>query len=144
MAVGNAVVLCDFFGVGPMITSANLDRLRSVNFGIDGCTGPLRSDYIRAELERYNASDATEVSRRVREQAGLIEATRSWLALYRSVVDEFRSSHSDVAEELRALGVYIVRRDRENRTKEVQLRDELGVPSIARYLRYLARRFLRT
>jgi hypothetical protein len=40
--------------------------------------------------------------------------------------------------------VYIVKRDQENRTKEVQLRDELGVPSIAGYLRYLARRFLRT
>src|SRR5207253_87507 len=33
MAVGNAVVLCDYTGAGPMVTSENFDALRVMNFG---------------------------------------------------------------------------------------------------------------
>src|SRR5690606_10549363 len=33
LAVGAAVVLCDFRGIGPMVTSANLDALRLANLG---------------------------------------------------------------------------------------------------------------
>ena len=34
LAVGNAVVLCDTVGVGPMVTTGEVDRLRRLNFGV--------------------------------------------------------------------------------------------------------------
>src|SRR5689334_14553757 len=34
LAVGAAVILCDALGAGPMVTTANMDHLRPLNFGI--------------------------------------------------------------------------------------------------------------
>ncbi|HJX83180.1 MAG TPA: glycosyltransferase family 4 protein, partial [Candidatus Angelobacter sp.] len=87
LAVGNAVVLCDFPGAGPMVTSANFDSLRKMNFGAGVLVNPLRSEHIRMEIGRYDPADAAEVSRRVRKEAGLADAVTRWLALYSSVLE---------------------------------------------------------
>jgi hypothetical protein len=145
IAVGSAVVVCDFFGAGPMVTSTNLDRMRSVNFGIDGCMNPLQSDCIRAEVELYNAVDAATVSRRVRNEAGIVEAAVRWTALYRSALDEFHSSVQDFREEIRALGMYMTRWSYGKRVdwEWQQLERIRGIPVIGAGLRYLAHSFLR-
>jgi len=41
MAVGAAVILCDFSGVGPMVTSTVFDGLRPLNFGFEALRDPL-------------------------------------------------------------------------------------------------------
>jgi len=40
LAVGAAVVLCDARGVGPMVTSSQLDHLRPLNFGLRALRDP--------------------------------------------------------------------------------------------------------
>lgn len=107
MAAGCAVVLCDSAGAGPLVTSGNFDVLRRMNFGRGVLTNPLKSGFISGEVERYNPSDAAEVSGRVRGEAGLTEAVHCWVQLYAEVIDEFRDSGSDCAAELRALAAYI-------------------------------------
>ena len=66
MAVGSAVVLCDVAGAGPLVTAANFDGLRPLNFGAGVLANPVEVQQLRREVERYNADDAAAVSRRVR------------------------------------------------------------------------------
>jgi Glycosyltransferase Family 4 len=145
MVVGNAVVLCDFPGAGPMVTSANLDSLRRMNFGADVLVSPLKPEHIRKEIERYDPADAAEVSQRIRKEAGLAEAVTRWIALYSNILEEFRSSPRDFDAELRALASYMVRWDYGKRVEwELeQLRRIQAVPVIGSSLRYFARRLFR-
>ncbi|HUK88647.1 MAG TPA: glycosyltransferase [Terriglobales bacterium] len=107
MAVGAAVVLCDFAGAGPMVTSSNFDRLRAVNFGEAALTNPLRARALRPELARYDPADAAAVSRRVRHEASLQAAGETWLALYAQIIEESSRRQPDPQAELRALAAYL-------------------------------------
>lgn len=107
-AVGTAVVLCDHRGLGPMVTSAELDALRRLNLGLRTLRSPLVPDLILREIQRYNARDAAEVSRRVREAAGLEPALDRLVALYEEVIGEHeREGPADPVEESRAAAVYL-------------------------------------
>jgi hypothetical protein len=88
MATGCAVILCDASGLGPMVKSGNVERLRPWNFGFRTLERPLRTDLIRGEIERYDAADAAEVCNYIRDHAGLDGALDRYLALYRTVLEE--------------------------------------------------------
>lgn len=108
LAVGTAVVLCDYRGLGQMVTSADFDALRRLNLGLRTLHRPLVPDLILQEIERYDAQDAAEVSRRVREEAGLEPALDRLVALYEEVIGEHaREGPADPAEESRAAAVYL-------------------------------------
>jgi len=145
MAVGNAVVLCDFPGVGPLVTSENFDRLRPMNFGAGVLVNPLEPEYIRAEIERYDAKDASEVCRRVRTEAGLVETVDRWVRIYTDVIEEFRCSGRDVDEEFRVIGDYLHRWSFGRRVdwEREQLLKLARVPFFGNGLLFLARRLLR-
>jgi hypothetical protein len=107
MAAGIAVVLCDFAGSGPMVSSENFDHLRVWNFGGGVLVNPLKPEYIRAEIARYDAVDAARVCQRVRQEAGLEAAARRWIALYSNVLEESRQLKPDHEGELRAVSAYL-------------------------------------
>jgi hypothetical protein len=88
MACGLAVILCDRAGVGGMVRSSELDRLRRLNFGIRTLQKPLTTETILAELALYDAGDARRVSDRIRETASSDALHESLLSLYESVIDE--------------------------------------------------------
>jgi hypothetical protein len=90
MAVGTAVILCDFRGAGEMVTSVNVDEFRRWNFGARLLRQPLDPQILRRQIERYDASDATRVSRRIRASAGLADQVDQLIALYREVLTEWR------------------------------------------------------
>jgi hypothetical protein len=88
MATGCAVILCDAGGLGAMVTSANVRDLRRWNFGARVLQRPLSAESIAEEMQRYDASDAAEVSQYIRGNAGLENAVEQYLTLYRAVLDE--------------------------------------------------------
>jgi hypothetical protein len=88
MAVGTAVVLCDFTGVGPMVTSAEFDYLRQLNFGFKALQEPLYPENIVRQIARYDAYDARRVSDVLRSSAGLEQAVQKLIAMYREVIEE--------------------------------------------------------
>jgi len=90
LATGAAVVLCDAGGLGPMVTSANVEHLRRFNFGQGVLTRRPTAEAILAELQHYDASDAARVCTRVRAEAGLEPSAREWIHLYGEVVEEAR------------------------------------------------------
>lgn len=108
LAVGTAVVLCDFRGLGPLVTGDRLDDLRRDNLGARLLTGKVTPEALLREIDRYDPQDAAEVSRRVRETAGLEPALDRLLGLYEEVLEESREAlPADPAAELRAAAAYI-------------------------------------
>lgn len=107
LAVGSAVVLCDAGGVGPMVTLAELDNLRPLNFGIRTLSEPLNTGTLVREINRYDSSDAAEVCRRIRADAGLDFVVDELIGLYREVIEEFANSPRNEVEEGRAAAAYL-------------------------------------
>jgi len=108
LAVGTAVVLCDQAGVGPMVTTTELERLRRLNFGIRTLQESVDSDTLEKEIARYDATDAMEVSRRVRRACGSEEALSEIVALYKEVIADYKQRPMpDLEAESRAAAAYL-------------------------------------
>lgn len=107
MATGCAVVLCDYAGVGPLVTSAEFDRLRRLNFGRRCLDHPFDVGYLATQVARYNREDAAEVTRRIRAEAGLKPAVDRLVALYAEVIEEQAQRTDDCTVELRATSDYL-------------------------------------
>ena len=133
MAVGNAVILCDAVGVGPLVRSDELDRLRRLNFGIRTLSQPHDPGTLAREIARYDADDAARVTRRIRESADCDHAVDELVALYEEVLAEFRGGGpSDLTAELRATSGYL--RTFPSRLKDWPDSIGMGVWIIARSL----------
>jgi hypothetical protein len=108
LAVGPAVILCDAMGMGGMVTAAELDRLRRLNFGARALGEPLTVSGLVREIQRYDARDAAEVSRRVRQLAGATLLIDDLIALYHEVLDEHAGSPlRDPEAEVQAASEYL-------------------------------------
>jgi hypothetical protein len=107
MACGLAVILCDAAGVGGMVRSTELDRLRRLNFGIRTLQKPLSAEAILAELALYDAADARAVSDRIRETASSDALHESLLAMYETVIEEHAGTRSDWMAESRAAAAFL-------------------------------------
>jgi len=89
LAVGNAVVLCDFAGLGQMVTSADFSELRRLNFGHRTLRHKLSPDLIAGEIARYDPQDARSVSQAVRRTADVNHMVDELVQQYREVLLEF-------------------------------------------------------
>lgn len=108
LAIGNAVVLCDTWGVGPMVTTGELDRLRRLNFGVRTLRQEIDANVLEKEIARYDSSDAMQVSQRIRANAGREAAIEQIVALYQEVIEEFAGgAERDHDAEGRAEAVYL-------------------------------------
>ena len=110
MAVGAAVVLCDFAGAGPMVTAKEFDQLRPLNFGARTLLKPLDPSVILSEINRYDAADAAQVSRLVRNTAALETVVDRLLELYEEARNDYHALHDpDERAEGRAAAAYLGR-----------------------------------
>jgi hypothetical protein len=111
MAVGAAVVLCDSTGMGPMVTAAEFECLRALNFGVRALCHPLDAERLAREIERYDPTDAAEVSRGIRAEAGRDAALDELVELYEEVIAEYgasgRAACDSADEEGRAAARYL-------------------------------------
>lgn len=152
LAVGAAVVLCDFRGVGPMVTAGEVDGLRRLNFGHRTLRSEISPDVIAREIARYDAADAAEVSRRIRAVAGFDLMLDEIVALYSEVIEEHVTSpKTDAEAELRAAANYlhwltlrlIEKRDAINNSAVRRFGKRLlGVPLVSPLVRALGRKLL--
>ena len=86
MAVGNAVILCDEMGLGPMVSSSEVTELRKWNFGMRTLQLPIEPRRIITELNRYDAGDARQVSDYIREHSAASHLIPEYSALYDKVM----------------------------------------------------------
>jgi len=108
LSVGAAVVLLDAAGVGTMVTMANMESLRSLNFGIRTLQHPIDTDVIGRRISCYNAADAMQVSAWIRKTAAMDGAVDHLIGLYKDVLDEHRKDPgNDTAAEFHAASNYL-------------------------------------
>jgi glycosyltransferase involved in cell wall biosynthesis len=107
LAVGNAVVLCDFAGAGPYVTLRDLDQLRLMNFGAGVLTNPLEPKLIAEQIARYDEKDAAQVARRIRSETCLDTAALGWIKLYSNLIDRFDPGEVNRDAEYRAFADYL-------------------------------------
>jgi len=108
MAVGTAVILCDFRGAGAMVKTGDVEDFRRWNFGARLLRQPLDAQILLEQIRRYDSNDATEVSRRIRASAGLDGQVDQLIALYREVLSEWaRAPKSHRNREVRAAAVAV-------------------------------------
>lgn len=94
-AVGCCVIVSDFGKIGPLVTTENIADCRRRNFGQSTFIGPVTVDLIADAIGRFDPTDAAEVSRLVRLEAGLDLATARFIALYLDVIAEHARDESD-------------------------------------------------
>ena len=108
MIVGTAVILCDARGCGPLVTTGELGKLRQQNFGVRALTELAGTDLLLREIARYDANDASEVSRRLRMSSGLDTAIDDVLAVYTEAISGFREGPKpDPVADARAAAAYL-------------------------------------
>ncbi len=86
LAVGCAVVQAEHFGAGQLVRTENFNELRPLNFGYRSMTYPLTVEHFSEQIAKYDAQDAGEVSRRIREEATLSATMTNLLALYEHAI----------------------------------------------------------
>jgi hypothetical protein len=92
MAIGSAVILCDFCGVGPMVTASEFEKLRMMNFGFQSLTKALKVENILPEISRYDPDEAIKVRDLIRTTANLQQAAKNMLANYETIIKQYRDS----------------------------------------------------
>ena len=91
MAVGAAVILCDFSGVGPMVTLSEFDKLRLMNFGFQTLTQPLHPENILSQIARYDPEEALLIRNLVRSTASLHKAVKNLVATYHAIIEDYQN-----------------------------------------------------
>ncbi|MFM8890572.1 MAG: hypothetical protein ACKOTB_02925 [Planctomycetia bacterium] len=107
LAVGCAVVICGTHGLGPMVSTANVEELRAWNFGFRTMTIPHGVDAVDAAIRGYDPADAAEVSGLVRQHADVRDAVRRIVAIYDEAILEGSRALPDHIAEVRAMGAYL-------------------------------------
>jgi hypothetical protein len=107
-AMGAAVIVCDAHGLGPLVSTAELDRQRSLNFGVRLMSEPLTEEGIARRLAAYDPEDVARVRDRLRAEAGLDRAADRLLEIYSAVLrEEAAQPPVEPAAELAAASRYL-------------------------------------
>ena len=106
MAAGAAVVVCDYRGLAGMVSTAVFDRWRADNFGRRLLSGAITPAAVRRELSAYDAADAAEVTRRVRQECSLERQVDQLERVYGEAMNLQAARPHDRGRELSQLGVY--------------------------------------
>jgi Glycosyltransferase Family 4 len=87
LAVGAAVIGCDEHGMSGMITSARLEALRQLNFGVRTLQLPITRENLLREIDLYDPVDAAAVSARIRASNDAELIAEQFIALYEELLN---------------------------------------------------------
>ncbi len=107
VAVGCAVIVCDAFGVGPLITMGNAMQLRSLKGDYLRFYSPLTVENVAKQIQNYNPSDAATVSSLARTVVGMDQVVAAYLKIYQQARDAFAAAPPDPEAEARAAADYL-------------------------------------
>lgn len=97
MAVGAAVVLCDFAGVGPMVTPENFEYLQKLNFGFQALDQPLCAESLLPQIAAYDVYRAGQVTRKIRQTASLEQRVDQLIDIYTGILADFQAGDANPA-----------------------------------------------
>ena len=111
MAVGAAVIVADYSGLGGMVTPENVEALRRLNFGLRAMQrGPLTVETVAGEIERYHAESSAAVSAFIRSDADAACTVTRFEQLYEEALAEPAAWSADAGREAcAAASTYMVK-----------------------------------
>ncbi len=107
MACGRAVVVCDGRGLAGMCDVPRFAAWRRLNFGLRTLRQPLTPETIGAEIDRYDAAQAAEVTTRLRAEGGLAVYVEQLTLLYEEVLKEHRRMPHSAYDLSRAIATHL-------------------------------------
>jgi hypothetical protein len=107
VATGAAVIVCDTFGVGPMVTSENVEALRTLEGDFLQWLSPLSVTALLRQIDKYDPRDAAAVTAQVRGVAAADRVVPELAALYALARAEADAAALDPAREAQAAAAYL-------------------------------------
>ena len=108
-ACGAAVLVADQRGLAGMLTTTNFERFQANNFERAVLTRPVDAKTIGAEVDTYDAIDASTVSLRVRASASLDRQLEQVESLFAEAMQRFKQRPPDTEYARAALASYLAR-----------------------------------
>lgn len=91
MATGAAVIVCDYRGLGGMVTSSNMKHFRDFNFGMKLMTNTPSKNNLIAEINKYNPSEIIKVSEFIIKESDFLSIVNSLEAIYSKLIIDFKN-----------------------------------------------------
>ncbi|MCB0688710.1 MAG: glycosyltransferase [Saprospiraceae bacterium] len=96
MASGAAVIVCDFRGLGGMVTSSNFEYFRKYNFGMKTMNKIIEPRTLLAELNNYDPLDCKAVTERIRREASFDLYIKQIEILYDELINKFTLNSASI------------------------------------------------
>lgn len=90
LAAGAAVIVCDFRGLGGLVTTENYDFYRENNFGMNSMVHDIEQERIVSEIKQYNAQTIQILNRRIRQDADFARYVDQLLSIYQTAIRTYR------------------------------------------------------
>jgi hypothetical protein len=107
LCCGCAVIVCDPRGFAGLVTSANFEPLRAMNFGLRSLSEAITVDRCIEDIRRYDASDASRVAVKARTDADLSKLLDNIERLYDEVTTGARRPVVTVETHERAVARFL-------------------------------------
>jgi len=101
MAVGCAVVYCDTFGLGPLVTRDAVEHLNTQGRRV--MLQPMTRDGLLEQIRRYDPGDAAEVSHFIRSNNRIESIHQQLLEIYGEAIAEHHAAKIDYLAESQAV-----------------------------------------
>lgn len=89
IASGACLIVCDFRGLGGMVTPDNVEYFRVFNFGMKLMKSQINRQLISAEILRYDKNDILKVSNYVREKSNYFNSVAELEKVYGLAIGDF-------------------------------------------------------
>jgi len=114
LATGACVIVCDFRGLGGIVTNANFEHSRRYNFGMKTLTRPVEEHLVVSEIQKYDAAESLRAARRIREEASFEACLEEIVTLYNETIQNAAKGFTILPiQDAKTLGEYRELRKRE-------------------------------
>lgn len=109
LAVGTAVIVCDYGKIGPLVSMGNVHQMRQLNFGLRSLINPLTTEAVLREIALYDRDDVHQVSKFIRQDACKNQCIEQLIMLYKDVIHEYKTVRLSlsIGSELNAASQYL-------------------------------------
>lgn len=91
MATGAAVIVCDFRGLGGIVTSSNMKHFRDFNFGMKLMTNVPTKNNLIAEINKYDSCETIKISEYIIKESNFCLVVSHLEKIYSTVIVDFKS-----------------------------------------------------
>lgn len=86
LATGASLIVCDFRGLGGIVTTENYEYFRKYNFGMKTMSKKITIDTIKTEIRKYNSNENIFLAKRISEDASFVKYIDKLLKIYKESI----------------------------------------------------------